>query len=322
MDSHSYLALEQELRKLRRPIGNAGKAGVRPAIELLLKMLENEQSPDERISIVNVLAHEYAYEFDAVGEEWAIRECLRLQPDHPYPYGSLAMFLWLSRDDMTEAIGVARKAVELSHQTGILPIHSLGVQARVARKAKDWELFASSLSNLIAGFGYGGARDIGYERDFMRKLPRSAPDWALYKEYNQFVVRREALRGERQIHHDLQDLQTLEWAAADDADHIATQGELLLLDRCRRLFETELAAANARNWREILGELAGQSRLRVSSIDRILESFQIEAATIGKPAARARAYEAVETLESEDIRHWANQAIVFVNRVQGSCIGA
>lgn len=313
MDNHSYLALEQELGKLRRPIGNAGNAGVRPAIELLLKMLENEQSPDERVSIVNMLAHEYAYEFDAVGEEWAIRERLRLQPDHPYPYGSLAMFLWLNRDDMTEAIGVARKAVDLSEQTGILPIHSLGVQARVARKAKDWELFASSLSNLMAGFGYTGAPDIGCERDFMCKLPRSAPDWALYKEYNQFVDRRGALRAERNVHNDLCDLQEFEWWTNLRHDHVVDEMQLVLLNRCREILDADLPVAKIGNWREVLTSLAYQSRRNISLISQILASFQADIEALGKSPAKERAYKAIREIDGRGMRRLAERAVEFLS---------
>lgn len=322
MDHHSYLALEQELRRLRRPLGKAGKAGARPAIEFLVKMLESEQSLHERVDIVGILAHEYAYEFDSVGQEWAVRERCHLQPDHPYPYGSLAMFLWLNRDDMTEAVGIARNAVELSEQTGILLIHSLGVQARVARKAKDWELFASCLSKLLARFGYEGGPDIGYECDFMRKLPRSAPDRGLYKEFNQFVARRHALREEEQVHRSLRDLQTLEWSAASDTDHVAGQEGLLLVARCRELFGADLPVADAGNWRETLGELVSKSRLYVSMVDQILAEFQADAATMGRQVARARAHEAIKAIEGDDLQRMAKQAIAFLNRARGKAIGA
>jgi hypothetical protein len=284
-------------------------------------MLENEQSPQERFDIVGMLAHEYAYEFDAVGEEWAVRERLRLQPDHPYPYGSLAMFLWMNRDDMTEAIAVGLRAVELSDQTGILPIHSLAVLARVARKAKDWELFGWCLSSLMDGFGSRGGPDIGYERDFIRRLPRSAPDKALYAAFNQFLARRQALRADEEIHCNLSHLQRLEWLAASDADHIATQDELELLERCRGNFGAELPVPDVDNWRDVLEVLVGQGRLHVSLIDQILASLQAEAETVGKRAARARAHEAVEKIKGEDLQRWAKQAIGFVNGIRGKAVG-
>ncbi|MEN3953594.1 hypothetical protein [Iodidimonas sp. SYSU 1G8] len=317
MNNFDYLALFEEVRKLRRRSIEAGESGSSPAIDLLLRRLRGAVEHDEVAAILNLLSFEYGYEFDDVGKEWAMRKLVHLEPRHFYPHTALAEFLWFNRTDMGEAIELGRRGVELSEEDGSFSIHALDVLARIARKARDWALFGWCLTHLMEGFGRRGGPDIGYERDFMKWLPPSAPDKPLYAEFNEFVGRRQALRGEEQVHRSLRDLQKLEWSAASDEGHIVEQHELLLLERCRMLLGAELPPPDAENWRDVLRELVGESRRYVSVAGQILASFQRDVVTMGKQEARARAYEAIGAIKGEDLRRMAKKAVVLLNRTRG-----
>ncbi len=319
MSHPDYQELDLAVRRLRRLPHEAGKPGSRPAIDLLLARLEQETEPDGMIDVLNMLSHEYGYEFDGDGNEWSLRKLICLQPHHPYPHTALAAFILYHREDMQEALALARQAVDLATRRGVMMIHSLNVQARIARKVGDWELFASCLKGLMEVFGRHHGPDIGYERDFIRRLPRGAVNKTLLRQYDEFLKRREALRPSDQgdeVHEDLERLQLLRWHVSQSSDYVATAEELQFLERCRQIVgepEPLNEPIDEANWKQALAIFSSNLGRAVGQLDRLMTAFQQDMKILSKAEAMRRADEAVQQVQGSVFKGMARRAIKLLH---------
>ncbi|MEN3953591.1 hypothetical protein [Iodidimonas sp. SYSU 1G8] len=159
--------------------------------------LKATSDPDERYSLRRELREQYHVLGAAGAEEELLLEAVRLEPDNPLEWMSLASFYWLWTSEFPKAIRAGKKAALVAQQQDLMVINSYIQLAHIARDAKDYATLSTCLEAIMDYEYPVNAQDCRYERNFLRDVPAGAIDPDLRARYGTFMRRSGHLRDYR-----------------------------------------------------------------------------------------------------------------------------
>ena len=177
MEENRYKKLTELLDVLREETdtSNSSLDDV-PSVALLLALLKIKIDLFDKFVLLTLLKREYSLLGNINGEEWAHREGVRIHPEHPLPYISLANFLSLHFDvlgncALTESKSIIEEAITIAQRTGDYVIHAYTTKARICMRSEDYEQFYRTLEKLIEFQPSSKSEDVNYESEFLSRIP-------------------------------------------------------------------------------------------------------------------------------------------------------
>jgi len=163
--------LRDEVRRQRAMLVKKNGKDVPGSIELLRRLVDEAKDPLERDDLLSELSGEYLRA--GLEDEHLLvqRERLASHPDAAVLWIALADTLSSRSDSAEEAKQAIARAVEIARRDDALVRYALTVQAQVARKLKDAQLFESALKALIADAGVARQEDGQLESQIVEDLP-------------------------------------------------------------------------------------------------------------------------------------------------------
>jgi len=159
--------------------------GVVAAIAHLETLLASNPEPDDRIEIYQALKAQYLHAKRVDAYETLLVRCADEFPSDVVSQIALAQH-YCSSDEMPDAaLGIAKRAVALAKQRHQLVRHALQTAARVAKRARRFDLFEELVEEILRNEYPTIRADISYEADVVADLPKGAVNAALVRRFLQ-----------------------------------------------------------------------------------------------------------------------------------------
>lgn len=120
--------------------------------------------------------------------EDVIRECLSITPDDTLAWITLAEHFHYYAVDLKRAREIVDTALKKARAEGAFIRQALGVRIRIALALSDYATVESSLRDLVQYKKPAGpVLDVGFEEDFLPRIPPDKVDSALIAQYESLV---------------------------------------------------------------------------------------------------------------------------------------
>jgi hypothetical protein len=153
------------------------------SIPYLYELLESAKDPDDRDDILFHIANEYAIAGRVADQASVLRARVDEGPREISAWLSLADCLSNIDGKRVESRSALSRAIELAKETNTHLRTALGVQARIARRWADEDLFRGALERLIEDIGVARDVDIGFQADLVQGLPATFATGELVERY-------------------------------------------------------------------------------------------------------------------------------------------
>jgi len=174
------VAVEDWIEQTRRA---GGGGNLVRAIEARLK---NERDEVTRSVLNLALADAYEAAGGFRDAERILRMEFRKSPDEPMPLIMLARQKLYRENQPEVAMRVIDRAIEAAFRSGNFRRLALGVKARIALQQKKFGIVEDVLRRLLALRNDTRGVDVEPERDFFDRLPPSAVDESLAREFDEY----------------------------------------------------------------------------------------------------------------------------------------
>jgi hypothetical protein len=192
MNSEDFLAIREQLAKLRKQFVESPHGQIPKSIEHLDRAIGSAASPEDKAALYTLISNECVRCGNHELNAHFLRQQVRDLPDDPFSLTSLAFALAQDQRTRTEALEIASQAVALARKQNRQVKYSLTCQARVALEATDYRAFNDALRGLIGDANTPRAEDHGLEFDFLDRVDPNQVDERLISQYRALAKPRQS----------------------------------------------------------------------------------------------------------------------------------
>jgi hypothetical protein len=145
-------------------------AEIPPSVVLLREQLRKVTDERDVVVLATLLGSEYSWFGMKQDEEELLLELVDRFPDEPLPLISLAEFLSHTDRRLSEARGVAEKAIARAREKDRFVRHAHQTLARIAKELGDFDALNRLLAFLVDFTPTPGREDVVCEDDFLKGL--------------------------------------------------------------------------------------------------------------------------------------------------------
>lgn len=185
--SRAVVTMEEDVDKLWEWYLSFRKGSNDYRAVLESRLLE-ETRPDLRAQLFSLLGMECARLEDVTGHIDVFERAVSEFPAEPFMWTSLAGAYSYLGHDLTRALQIANKAVEVARSTGKFRRQVLHSKARLLRDAKDYRGLERCVVEIMHE-PKSLTADVAKEDDFLRNLPPGTLSDDVLKRYAEFMVR-------------------------------------------------------------------------------------------------------------------------------------
>jgi tetratricopeptide (TPR) repeat protein len=177
MNKSEILELDERIRRMKF-------AGVADCSEVLYKEMERPDiSKDDLLILQSTLAMELQQQGRFLEAEGVIKERIKLEPDIPDAWISLALNFFYYGKDLEKALAAINVALEKAENDRNFYRHAHLERIRIAMAMNEYSLVEQSLDVLSDYVPAPGVYDVCLESEFLPRIPDGKVNKAVIKRY-------------------------------------------------------------------------------------------------------------------------------------------